>query len=89
MSISLSQKEKIWEAVLDRVKEAISDRHVFESFFAPTKLHKIDGNKFIILGYSKLAITLLKTKYLSTIENAVKSVTETNYTISSYPQNQS
>ena len=82
MSISLSQKEKIWEAVLDRVKEAISDRHVFESFFAPTKLHKIDGNKFIILGYSKLAITLLKTKYLSTIENAVKSVTETNYTIS-------
>ena len=81
MSISLSQKEKIWESVLDLIKESVNDRHLFDSFFASTKLYKIDGNKFIILTDSKLSTTLLNTKYLSTIENAVKSVTESNYTL--------
>ena len=82
MPVSLSQKEKIWESILELVKEAISDRHVYDSFFASTKLHKIDGNKFIIVCDSKLAVTLIKTKYLPVIENAVKSVTETNYALS-------
>lgn len=82
MSVSLSQKEKIWESVLEVVKETINDRHLYDSFFASTKLYKIDGNKFVILTDSKLSSTLLSTKYLSTLENAVKSVTETNYTLS-------
>ena len=82
MPISLSQKEKIWESVLNLLKETIEDRHVFESFFAPTKLYKIDGNKFIILTDSKLSTTLLSSRYLSSIENAVKNITETNYSLS-------
>lgn len=82
MPISLSQKEKIWESVLEVVKETINDRHLYDSFFASTKLYKIDGNKFMILTDSKLSHTLLSTKYLTTLENAVKSVTETNYALS-------
>lgn len=82
MPISLSQKEKIWDSVLEILKETIEDRHVFESFFAPTKLYKIDDNKFIILTDSKLSTTLLGSRYLSIIENAVKNITETNYSIS-------
>ena len=82
MPISLSQKEKIWESVLSLLKETIEDRHVFDSFFATTKLYKIDGNKFIILTTSKLSYTFLSSRYLSSIENAVKNVTETNYSIS-------
>lgn len=82
MPVSLSQKEKIWESVLELVKETISDRHLFDSFFAATKLYKIDGNKFVILTDSKLSTQLLNTKYLTTLENAVKSVTETNYSLS-------
>ena len=77
MPVSLSQKEKIWESVLELVKEAISDRHVYDSFFASTKLHKIEDNKFIIVCDSKLSITLINSKYLPVIENAVKNVTET------------
>ena len=45
MSISLSQKEKIWESVLDLIKESVNDRHLFDSFFASTKLYKIDGKE--------------------------------------------
>ena len=82
MPVSLSQKEKIWESVLEVVKETINDRHLYDSFFASTKLYKIDGNKFVVLTDSKLSSTLLSTKYLNTLENAVKSVTETNYTLS-------
>ena len=43
MPISLSQKEKIWESVLKLIQETLEDRHVYVSFFAPTKLYKIDG----------------------------------------------
>ena len=82
MPISLSQKEKIWESVLNLLKETIEDRHVFDSFFAPTKLYKIDGNKFIVLTGSKLSTNLLSSRFLNVIENAVKNVTETNYSIS-------
>ena len=82
MPVSLSQKEKIWESVLEVVKETINDRHLYDSFFASTKLYKIDGNKFVVLTDSKLSSTLLSTRYLNTLENAVKSVTETNYTLS-------
>lgn len=81
MPISLSQKEKIWESVLNLLKETIEDRHVFDSFFTPTKLYKIDGNKFIVLTGSKLSTNLLSSRFLNVIENAVKNVTETNYTI--------
>ena len=82
MPVSLSQKEKIWESVLEVVRETINDRHLFDSFFASTKLYKIDGNKFMILTDSKLSHLFLSTKYLATLENAIKSVTETNYTLS-------
>ena len=81
MPISLSQKEKIWESVLEVIKETVNDRHLYDSFFASTKLYKIDGNKFVILTDSKLSNTLLSTKYLTTLENAVKSVTESNYAL--------
>ncbi len=82
MPISLSQKEKLWESVLSLLEETIEDRHVFVSFFSSTKLYKIDGNKFIILTDSKLATNLLSTRYLNVIQNAVKNVTETNYSLS-------
>ena len=82
MPISLSQKEKLWESVLSLLEETIEDRHVFVSFFSSTKLYKIDGNKFIILTDSKLATSLLSTRYLNVIQNAVKNVTETNYSLS-------
>ena len=82
MPISLSQKEKIWESVLKLIQETLEDRHVYVSFFAPTKLYKIEGNKFIVLTDSLLATNFLSTRYLTILQNAVKTVTETNYSIS-------
>ncbi len=79
MAVSLSQQEQIWDSVLKIIETHINDRHVFDSFFADSKIYRISGNSIIIVTNSGLSCTLLKTKYISLIEECVKKITETNY----------
>lgn len=79
MTVSLSQQEQIWDAVLKIVEEHINDRHVFDSFFADTKIYKIVGNQIIVTTDSDLSCNLLKTKYFSLIQECIQKITESNY----------
>ncbi|MDD6302910.1 MAG: chromosomal replication initiator protein DnaA [Bacillales bacterium] len=83
MPISLSQKEKIWDDVLKYIKERLEDRHVFDQFFSTTKIHKIEGNKILVLTDSKLAYSLLNSNstYKNLVDDAVYFVTETNFEV--------
>ena len=88
MTVSLSQQGQIWDAVLKLVKDRINDRHVFDSFFADTKIHKIEGNKIVVVTDSSLSCNLLSTKYLSTIEDCVARITESNFELSFISQDE-
>jgi len=81
MTVSLSQQEQIWDAVLKLIKDHINDRHVYDSFFADTKIHKVVGNTIVVVADSNLSCKLLSTKYLPTIKDCLLKITETNYEI--------
>ncbi len=81
MVVTLSQQNQLWSNVLSIVKDRISDRHVFDSFLADSRIHKIDGNKIIVIVNSALAANLLKSNahYNEIINDALKMVTESQY----------
>lgn len=82
MTVSLSQQEQIWDAVLKLVKDRINDKHVFDSFFADTKIHNVSENKIVVITDSKLSCNLLNTKFRDILQDCVQKITESNYELS-------
>ena len=83
MVVSLSQQNQLWNRILSNVKERVEDKHIYDSFFANTKLHKVEGDVMHICVDSKLSIKLIEgnSTYTSYILDSIKEVTETEYKI--------
>ena len=83
MVVSLSQQNQLWNRILSNVKERVEDKHIYDSFFANTKLHKVEGDIMNICVDSKLSIKLIEgnSTYTSYILDSIKEVTETEYKI--------
>lgn len=45
MVLTLDQKNSIWNRVLESIRKQIPDKHLYDSFFAETKISRIDGNQ--------------------------------------------
>ena len=77
---------KIWENVLDKIKE-ITTQISFETWFLPLKIRKIDNDLNIVYievnsdNRSEFIITTIKNRYLSTLETAFKEVFEDNFRV--------
>lgn len=77
---------KIWENVLDKIKE-ITTQISFETWFLPLKIRKIDNDLNIVYievnsdNRSEFIITTIKNRYLSTLETAFKEVLEDNFRV--------
>lgn len=84
MALTLEQKSTIWNSVLEKIKNNITDRHLYDSFFLETKIYKIDGNKMIISTGSKLSCQFLSSNdhYLEIVKTCLKEVTQTEYELS-------
>lgn len=83
MAISLDQQNQIWNAVLSKISDKMQDKHVFDSFFADTKVYKIEGNKIIILASSSLAIQFIEKdpQTMELVREALYEVTQSDYEI--------
>ena len=83
MVVSLSQQNQLWNRILSNIKERVEDKHIYDSFFANTKLHKVEGDIMNICVDSKLSIKLIEgnSTYTSYILDSIKEVTETEYKI--------
>ena len=83
MVVSLSQQNQLWNRILSNIKERVEDKHIYDSFFANTKLHKVEGDIMYICVDSKLSIKLIEgnSTYTSYILDSIKEVTETEYKI--------
>ena len=83
MVVSLSQQNQLWNRILSNIKERVEDKHIYDSFFANTKLHKVEGYIMYICVDSKLSIKLIEgnSTYTSYILDSIKEVTETEYKI--------
>ena len=83
MVVTLSQQSQIWNLVIENLKKRCTDKHLFDTFYATTKLIKVDGKKMQILTNSKISQNALTSNpRISTIlTDAIKEVTETDYEI--------
>lgn len=72
---------KLWERILDKIKERFDDQRVFESFLSESYLHSIDGNIMVVVVNSGLAVDLLGKKYSDLIAGAVRECTESDYKV--------
>lgn len=81
MLLTIKQQKQLWDNVLNRIKERVNDRHVFDTFFADTKIYKIEDNKMYILTGSKLSCQFLSahSSYSETLEDCLKETTQTDY----------
>lgn len=75
MAETISELGRIWAKVLENLEMKIDDRRFFDVFLSESSIYSLDGNQMLVSVSSSLAATILSTKYLSTIQEAVKDVT--------------
>src|SRR5574344_342082 len=75
MAETISELGRIWAKVLENLEMKIDDRRFFDVFLSESSIYSLDGNQMLVSVSSSLAATILSTKYLSTIQDAVKDVT--------------
>ena len=77
---------KIWESVLERIKE-ITTQISFETWFLPLKIRKIDTDLNIVYievnadNRSDFIITTIKNRYITNLEGAFKEVLGDNFRV--------
>ena len=79
MISSISEVTQLWDRALRRIEEQLGEKQVFDSFFAGTYIHGINGNTIIVVVNSPLAATVIKTKYYDLVTNVVNDITESNF----------
>ena len=79
---TITEQNNIWKKILKIIEQRINDRHIYDSFFSLSSIHKIEGNKMIILLNSNLAIQIIETKYKVLLTDAINEVTSSNYELS-------
>jgi len=77
--VSLSESTKLWNQVLDLIKEKIDDRNIFDNFFQDTYIYDIQDTTIILVVKGELAVTLLTTKYKKIIQECITEVSESSY----------
>ncbi len=75
-NISISESIKIWDRVLETLKERL-DRNIFEQFFADSYIYTIQGDTLIIVVNGKLAVTLIEKQHQELLNEAILEVTQT------------
>lgn len=81
MSETISQLTAIWNRSLQRIKEKLSDNHIYDTFFGGSYIDSVQGNTLVVIVNSKLATTVLAKSYTSLVEECVQAETSTNYKV--------
>ena len=79
MKPGISDLTNIWNRTLDEIKEELNNSHLFDSFFKDSYIYSADQNTLYVVASSRVAASLLSTKYIDIIDKAVLSTTQTNY----------
>lgn len=75
------QLSKIWELVLNELSSKTQDRTLYNNFFVTSTLFSLDKGTAIIVTDSEISQKILSQDYSVLILNAIKKVTESDYTI--------
>ena len=78
MNNSVSEIARMWEQTLKLIDERLQERQIFDTFFANTYIHDIQGDTTIIVVKDLTSQRLLSSKYIDLIKEAFYDVTEIN-----------
>ena len=82
MNSTVSELAQLWEHVLLKVHDRINDQRVYDSFFDKTYIDSIreeaDGPTIVVVTNSSLAVVVINTRYLDTVNSCIKEVTGTD-----------
>ena len=78
---SISEIAQLWDRVLKKVEGQVGEKQVFDSIFANSFIYDIHGNTVVVVVNSRLAASLMKTKYYDVISGAVNEITESNFVL--------
>ena len=76
---SISEITQLWSRVLKKIEERLGEKQIFDSFFAGSYIYDMSGSTLVIAVNSKVAATLLETRYKQLLEECVREVTESNF----------
>lgn len=78
---TISEITQLWDRTLARIKEKITERHVYDAFFNNTYIHTINGDVIVVVANSNLAKSVLSSTYTNLVEETLAEITESNYRV--------
>jgi len=78
---SISEITQLWDRALAKIKEKITERHVYDAFFTNTYIYAINGNTISVVANSSLAKSVLASTYTNLVEEIIADITESNYVV--------
>lgn len=74
MNESITELQTIWSKVKEELAKTVEDARFFDVFLSESAIHSIENGTVLVAVNSNLAVTILGTKYLGVIQEAIKSV---------------
>ncbi len=79
MISSISQITQLWDRSLRKIEEQLGEKQLFDSFFAGSYIYEVKGDTITVMVNSKLAKSLILTKYMDLVTSVVNEVTQSNF----------
>ncbi len=79
MNLSVSETIRLWDRVLEKLKQRIVDKNMYDTFFDGSYISEISNDTIIVVVNTSLAVQLCNTKYYSLLNEIVLEVTESNF----------
>lgn len=74
MNETISELQNLWFKIKNELEKNIEDSRFFDVFLSDSFIHSINDDELTLVVGSSLAVTVLSSKYQSTIQDAAKSV---------------
>lgn len=74
MNETISELQTVWSKIQAELSKSIEDRHFFDVYLGESYIHSIDNGVMNVVLGSNLAVTILSSKYQTTVQEAAKLV---------------
>lgn len=81
MNETITELQNIWSKVKEELAKTVEDSRFFDVFLSESSIHSIEEDIVLISVNSNLAVTILGSKYIGVIQDAVKNVLHKSYKV--------
>ena len=82
MELTVSELTALWDRTLSKIKVKLADNIVYDSFFAESYIHSVQGKEIVVVVNSGLAATIIKMKYIDIVSSSINEVTGSDFDLS-------